>query len=311
MKTAQCATPIKLKNILLATDLSEASVRAARYAISLATQNGGKLYAAHIISLDAFVLAHPEALDRILKETNDFAECALDELLAPARRQGLPCEPLVGVGDITNVLREFVEKYDADLVVVGTSGRGGLGKVFLGSVAEEIIRDAVCPVLTVGAKVADMTAPDILNILCAIDFSQESLHASEYAFFLAQQHKAHLALLHVVEGSTDGPPSHAVQLLSKALRELISLQAKLFYEPEIVVAGGSVADRILDFAAKQSAHLIVMGVRGVGAFAAQASRFGSIAHAVISRSPCPVLTTNSGNSGSVTDSSGRALSPER
>ena len=104
MKTAKCTTQIKLKNILLATDLSEASMHATRYAISLAARYGGKLYAAHVISLDALVLAHPEALDRILKETNDYTECTLDELLAPARRQGLPCEALVGVGDITNVL---------------------------------------------------------------------------------------------------------------------------------------------------------------------------------------------------------------
>ncbi len=199
-------------------------MHATRYAISLAARCGGKLYAAHVISLEALVLAHPEALDRILKEANDYAECALGELLATARRRALPCEALIGAGDITNVLRGFVEKYEADLVVVGTKGREGLGKVFLGSVAEEIIREAPCPVLTVGAKAADMTAPDIRNILCAIDFSQESLHASEYAFFLAQEHKAHLALLHVVGGSTDEPPSHAVQLLSQALRELISLR---------------------------------------------------------------------------------------
>jgi nucleotide-binding universal stress UspA family protein len=301
MKTVKCTTPIKLKNILLATDLSEASLHAARYAVSLAAQNGGKLYVAHVISLDALVLAHPEALDRILKEENDYAECALDELLAPARRQGLPCEALVGVGDITNVLRGFGEKYEADLVVVGTSARAGLGKVFLGSVAEEIIRNAPCPVLTVGAKAADMMAPDILNILCAIDFSQESLHASEYAFFLAQERKAHLTLLHVVGGSVDEPPFHAVQLLSQALRELISLQSELFYEPEVVVSGGPVADCILKVAAERSAHLIVMGVRGVRAFASQASRFGSIAHAVISRSTCPVLTTSVGKGSPVTD----------
>ena len=301
MKTANSTTQIKLKNVLLATDLSEASMHATRYAISLAARYGGKLYAAHVISPDALALAHPEALDRILKETNDYTECTLDELLASARRQGLPCEALVGVGDITNVLGEFVEKYEADLVVVGTSGRAGLGKVFLGSVAEEIIRDAACPVLTVGAHAAGMTAQDIESILCAIDFSQESLHASEYAFFLAQEQKAHLALLHVVGGSMDEPPSHAVQLISQALRELVSLQGGLFYEPEIVVTGGAVADRILEFAAERSAHLIVMGVRGVGAFASQVSRFGSIAHEVISRSSCPVLTTSAGKGGPVND----------
>ena len=301
MRTAKCTTQIKLKNILLATDLSEASMHATRYAISLAARYGGKLYAAHVISLDALVLAHPEALDRILKEANDYAECALGELLATARRQALPCEALIGAGDITNVLCGFVEKYEADLLVVGTSGRAGLGKVFLGSVAEEIIREAPCPVLTVGAKAAGMMAQDIEGILCAIDFSQESLHASEHAFFLAQEHNAHLALLHVVEGSMHEPPSHAVQLLSQALRELVSSQPQLSYEPEIVVKGGPVADRILEFAAERSAHLIVMGVRGVGAFASQASRFGSIAHAVISRSPCPVLTTSVGKGSPLID----------
>jgi len=154
MKTANSMTQIKLKNVLLATDLSEASIHATRYAISLAARYGGKLYAAHVISPDALALAHPEALDRILKETNDYTERTLGELLAPARRQGLPCEALVGVGDITNVLAEFVEKYKADLVIVGTSGRAGLGKVFLGSVAEEIIRDAACPVRHDGRKIS-------------------------------------------------------------------------------------------------------------------------------------------------------------
>ena len=204
------------------------------------------------------------------------------------------------MGDVTNVLREFVEKYEADLVVVGTSCRAGMRKVFLGSVAEEIIRDTPCPVLTVGAKAAGMTTPDIQSILCAIDFSQESLQASEYAFFLAQEHKAQLTLLHVVGDSMD-PTSPVVQLTSQALRERISLNAALFHKPEIAISGGPVADRILEFAAERSANLIVMGVRGVGAFASQASRFGSIAHEVISRSPCPVLTTGVGKGSPGTD----------
>ena len=90
MKTVKCMTHIKLKNILLATDLSEASMHATRYAISLATRYRGKLYAAHVISLDALVLAHPEAVDRILKESSDFTESTLDDVIAPARRRGLP-----------------------------------------------------------------------------------------------------------------------------------------------------------------------------------------------------------------------------
>jgi nucleotide-binding universal stress UspA family protein len=100
MKMANCTTQIKLKNVLLATDLSEASLHATRYAISLAARYGGRLYAAHVISLDAFVLAHPEAVDRILKETNDYTKCTLDELLAPVRRQAV--QPQVSPGSDRN-----------------------------------------------------------------------------------------------------------------------------------------------------------------------------------------------------------------
>lgn len=71
---------------------------------------------------------------------------------------------------------------------------------------------------------------------------------------------------------------------------MIPPEPELLYRPEVVVETGTVADRILNLAADLSAEFIVMGVRGAGAFAQTASRFGSIAHRVVALAPCPVVT---------------------
>ena len=103
-------------------------------------------------------------------------------------------------------------------MIVGTHGRTGVGKLLLGSKAEEILRQAPCPVLTVGPKVsgraklpalaaeAKEIAPveiAVRQIVYATDFSPESLAAALFATSLAQEFQAKLTLLHVIEKFTD------------------------------------------------------------------------------------------------------------
>jgi nucleotide-binding universal stress UspA family protein len=76
---------IALKNILLATDFAVSANRAVPFALSLADHYGAKLYAAHVIPEEAYVLARPESIERILKETRDYAEYKLNQLVAPSR----------------------------------------------------------------------------------------------------------------------------------------------------------------------------------------------------------------------------------
>ena len=71
---------------------------------------------------------------------------------------------------------------------------------------------------------------------------------------------------------------------------MIPLVPELLHEPQVMVEIGPVAKRILAVEAESLADVIVMGVRGAGAFAQTASHFGSIAHTVVSLSTCPVLT---------------------
>ena len=140
---------------------------------------------------------------------------------------------------------EFVRNHGVDLVVVGTSSRGGLGKVLLGSTAEEIIRVAPCPVLTVGPHVTAGASVGIRSIVCATDFSHGSLRAAEFAVSLAREYQADLTLVHVVEGVLTESPDRAIQLTEQRLREMILSGPQLLYEPKVVVEIGPVAERIL------------------------------------------------------------------
>jgi nucleotide-binding universal stress UspA family protein len=290
MKALEAKQHIAFKNILFANDLGISARRALPFAVALADHCGAKFYAAHVIPPEAYALALPEAVERILDDAQNSASYALDQIIDPLRRRGQPCETLLGHGNVADVLTEFARNHAVDLVVVGTSSRSGLGKVLLGSIAEEIIREAPCPVLTVGPHVMTEPLAGIQNIVCATDFSPGSLRAEELAVSLAHEYQAHLTLVHVVEGVLRDSPHLAIQLTEKRLRGMIPLEPEFLHEPQVMVEIGPVAKRILAVEAQLLADIIVMGVRGAGAFAQTASHFGSIAHTVVSLSTCPVLT---------------------
>jgi nucleotide-binding universal stress UspA family protein len=290
MKALEVKQQIALKNILFATDLDVSANRALPFAIALAGRYGAKFYAAHVITMETYALARPETIDVTLDEIQAHASRTLNQIIDPVRQHGQGCEALLGSGDVVALLMEFVRKHSADLVVVGTSSRGGLGKVLLGSTAEEIIRVAPCPVLTVGPHVTAEASAGIRSIVCATDFSLGSLRAAEFAVSLAHEYQADLTLVHVVEEVLTESPDRAIQLTEQRLREMIPSEPKLMYKPQVVVEIGPVADRILGIANELLADIIVMGVRGAGAFAQTASHFGSIAHKVVSLATCPVVT---------------------
>ena len=92
-------------------------------------------------------------------------------------------------GDIQARLAAAIEKNDTDLVVIGTRGRNGLGKLLLGSVAEDIFRTVSCPVLTVGPHSGSSHGPsvELREILYATHLSPESEGGAAYAISLAEE----------------------------------------------------------------------------------------------------------------------------
>ena len=207
-------------------------------------------------------------------------------------RDLLLCTASSGVlerGDLWNVLEDVVQRHSIDLIVLGTRGKHGLKKLVLGSRAEQIFRQAACPVLTIGPRVRASEDVAFKCILFATDFSAGSLRALPYALSLAEENQAKLILLHVIPLV---PLQHQESVAASAqdrLEELIQPEAKDWCHPECVVRFEFPAEGILTLAESQGADLIVMGVHK-GVPTASAHLPWAIAYEVVCHAHCPVLT---------------------
>ena len=303
MKNPMPTGQVVLRNVLFATDFSAASMRALPYAANLAREYGAKLYASHVVPIESYLLGDAPAKER-LRVAKTEADSNLSELVRSPVVGSTPTTTLLDNGDIWSVLQGFIQQYSVDMLVVGTTGRGGLGKVLLGSVAEEAIRESPCPVLTVGPKTPEEAAIRLRNILYASDFSADSLVAAPYAFSLAEKFQARPTLLHVIPSLPESPYLDA-QMARVRLGEIASAHAPLATAPDVVVEMGSPANRMLKVAGDLEADLIVIGARGAGSLPRLASHFGSIAHKVVSHAHCPVLTVGGLKAESVGDTLNR------
>ena len=221
------------------------------------------------------------------------------------------CTPIIssGVPEIVvmqgNPAKEIVllaERMSADLLVMGTHGRGGFERLFLGSVTEKVLRTTLCPVLTIPPPIQTPSDDPVVytTILCPVDFSDTSSRALQYASSLAKETDARLILLHVVEGVTEPPdldmhaqfnvPEYHRYLKEDAMTRLktaIPDEARLGRSEERVTSGKPFRE-ILRVAAETNADLIVMGVHGRGAV--ERWVFGSTTHHVLREARRAVLT---------------------
>ena len=144
---------VKLTNILVGTDFSPASDRALEYALSLARRYEARIFLTHVVTGDADVMLAPEIMARTHEMEVRRAEERMGEILVSGRLSDVSHETLIEHGSLWPTLEALIGKHHIDLVVVGTQGTGGLQKMLLGSGAEQIFRQAKCPVLTIGPAV--------------------------------------------------------------------------------------------------------------------------------------------------------------
>ena len=146
----------RFRRILHASDFSQASRAAFRQAIDLARANRGHLTIVHVytplIPLVGEGYATPQVYDKMLADVRADAQRQLDRLVAKAKQAGARAKGLLLEGVPHDRIVRAARSTRADLVVLGTHGRTGLGRLFLGSVAARVVTLAPCPVLTVRAK---------------------------------------------------------------------------------------------------------------------------------------------------------------
>ena len=145
----------QFRRILYATDFSPASLPAFRRALQLARESRARLFVAHVYSpVIPLAGGHATAqtFARLVEDIQHDAERRLDRLVAHAKKRGVRARPLLLEGLPHDSILRAAKATRADLVILGTHGRTGLKRMFLGSIAAKIISLAPCPVLTVRAK---------------------------------------------------------------------------------------------------------------------------------------------------------------
>lgn len=281
MLATQTRAPVRIKNILLATDFSDCSQRALSYATNLARHYGSNLRILHVFD----PLSYSENLDGVQRRAAEVAN---------ERLNGIPHQFVLEVGDVFEVLKRCAEQNDVDLVVLGTHGRKGVSKLLEGSMAERVFRHVVTPVLTIGPYVAShLDQGEFSRVLYATDFSMASERALPYALSIAVEYGAQLSLVHAIipsEAPQEDPSGAITSQYRLRLAAIVPADSGPRSVPDVIVEHGLAAETILSVASRRGTELIVMGVRSKGTFRASTRLPWPVAHNVVSRAECPVLT---------------------
>jgi nucleotide-binding universal stress UspA family protein len=282
------------------------------HALAIARCYGAKSYLACVVPFIGPAMAGTDAI--VACEEAGWRDAAQleDDLVRSGALSGLQHQVVIRQGEVWPELEAIIRQEEIDLVIIGTHGRDGMGKLLLGSVAEQIFRQADCPVLTVGPNAYQQ--PRIGNpranrrFLLATDFGEASIRALPYAISLANQFEAKLVLLNVIPLVPTAADPHwctardAAQMQKdariatfRALEEL-TLNATLEVRPEFRVefeSASSVSEKILEAAARLTVELIIMGLHRSTHIGIAAHMPGTRAYEVVCRAGCPVLTVRS------------------
>lgn len=293
------------RTILVAVDFSPGSRKAFDAAVGLALDLKAKLVLVHALA--------PGLRRGRAKDSKGTATPEATEAVAwgqAARRAGLDVETVQRSGKPVDVILREAKRTAAQTVVVGSEGKSGLRKLFLGSVSQAVIQRSPIPVLVTPVRMGNASARKgkAGPILVAVDFSQDNEAAYQAGVRLARNLKAPLRLLHVVEipfTNAAVPYTDAIlspQLIARdeeqAATEIAQLAAKAKRQRakvEVSILVGHPASCITADAQASNAALVVVGTHGLGG--ARKFFLGSVAQGVVQIAHCPILVVPDGLAG--------------
>lgn len=286
-------------SILAATDLSDHSRHALRWASSLAASREQALVVAHVVEELAddevwtALFDTPDDIERHvvqrgIEATRDFAESTLQDTPSPSTRQ-----VMVAIGSAVHEVRRFADEHDVELIVAGTTGHGTLHNVLFGNTARRFTQHLHRPMAFVPAGAP---LPPPRRILAALDFSACSRAALRWAAGAAKGFNAPLTVVHalgVAALSPDYEPTvnymPNLDLIEEERRERIEeLLRELGADARVVIDRGTPAQAIADLTDSEGAELLVVGTHGRGALGQLV--LGSVANRILRSAKCAVVT---------------------
>jgi nucleotide-binding universal stress UspA family protein len=272
---------ITIKRILCPVDFFPASAKAVNYAAGLAAIYDAKIHLAHCVT-PVLLAAYEYPIDTvgIAKNMKDAASKEMEKLASKLKARGLRVETEVRIGAIHDTIRRAISRVRPDLIAMGTHGRTGVDRWFLGSVTEWWMRHSPVPVLAISAK-ERLRNPAFHRILVTTDFSEGTADALDYAFSIAQENESDITLLHVAPD--DGVAGSAQKLLETFVPD----EAWDWCRIQARIEVGHPYRAIQRILAKEKPDLLVMNIHGKGML--DRALLGSTAERVLRSAKCPVL----------------------
>lgn len=149
---------LRMKTIITALDFSDATKSVLAAAIAMAQSQQAALHIVHVLEPEPSYTAYgmtPEefpAIQVFQQESQKRAEAKLNQAVATAKEQLADVRAELMIGSPLHTIIDYVKKTAADLVVIGTHGHGAVAALLIGSVAEGLVRKAVCPTLVIPCK---------------------------------------------------------------------------------------------------------------------------------------------------------------
>lgn len=300
---------LTLRKILHPTDFSESADAALVQAFYLARHHDAEVHLLHVtptFGTDPLRGAFDVAVDEegFYKDLWRQMDARLQEVLAALPVGEVRMKRVHSRGAApAPVILDYARNEEMDLVVMGTHGRRGVRRLLVGSVAEEVMRRAPCPVLAVHADDTQAPLPAVRRILAPVDFSDASREALAHAKALAVLYGARLSLLHVV-ARAQYPDFYQASLLQQQQveDEIVAEAEAMLQQWHEALPGAPVATtylvrtgyppkEILEAVEETAADLLVMATHGLTGL--QHFMFGSVTEKVMRRAPCPLFIVKS------------------
>lgn len=287
--------------VLYPTDYSEAASAAHPYALYLAGLFGVDLNLLHVDGAgeEARTAAFPDPSDpwagvsRWLAESPAVGGDGTEELEIPeSHRETRPGD------DPAEVILSYADEIGAGAICMGTRGRGGIGRLVLGSVTEKVVRSARRPVLTVRENVRSW-GEGPRRLLVGADLSPMMKPALAWAGVLAAETGAELTSVHVVTSHAAAVGQNHLQEIHAEFRELGLEGVEL--EAELLIGDPRVEIRKL---AEQREEVDLLVTSSHGRSGAARLVLGSVTESLVRRAPCPVLTVSEPPAGFADDDGG-------